>query len=128
MDRAKRCIVILKDDFKNVLILQKKVKRTEPKIWCLLENEVKGKASEEKSIDKNIKKTINSIIFNKEVFKDYNTEGTEDILRVYTGQLKERIVLHKEYTSSKWIGKRELDNIDLEEEHKKILTDFFDSL
>lgn len=128
MEKAKNCIVIIKDDFKNILLLQKKVKRTEPKIWYLIESEVKGKATEEKSIDKNIKKSINTIIFNKKVFKDYTLEGTEEITRVYTGQLKERIVLHKEYTASKWVGKKEIEDMEIAEEHKNILREFFESL
>lgn len=124
MERAKKTIVIIKDDFKNVLLLQKKVKRTEPKVWYLIDGEVKGKGTEEKAVDKMIKKSINSILFNKEVFKEYKIDDSDDILRVYTGQLKERIVLHKDYTQSKWIGLRDLDGLDIDEKHLEILKEF----
>ncbi|MCM1991267.1 hypothetical protein [Oceanirhabdus seepicola] len=128
MDKATKCIVIIKDDFKNVFIVQKKGKRTEPKMWQLLEVEVKGKSTEDKCIEKMIKKNISSILFNKTAIKDYVLdEETGDILRIYSGQLKERISLHKDFVKTTWIGENKLDELDFIPEHKEILKDYFKS-
>ncbi len=128
MDKVTKCIVIIKDDFKNVFVVQKKGKRTEPKKWQLLEVEVKGKSAEDKCIEKMIKKDISSILFNKTAIKDYVIdEATGDILRIYTGQLKERITLHKDFINNTWIGESKIDEMDFIPEHKEILRDYFKS-
>ncbi|WBW94930.1 hypothetical protein [Oceanirhabdus sp. W0125-5] len=128
MEKAKKCIVIIKDDFKNVFLVQKKGKRTEPKMWQLLEVEVSGRSTEDKSIEKMIKKNISSILFNKTAIKDYVLdEETGDILRIYTGQLKERITLHKDFVKNTWIGENKLEDMDIIPEHKEILKDYFNT-
>ncbi|WP_242863109.1 hypothetical protein [Clostridium botulinum] len=37
------CVLILKDDFNNILVLKKKVKRGQQEIWSLLNTPLKGK-------------------------------------------------------------------------------------
>lgn len=124
MEKANKCIVIIKDDFKNILLIQRKVKKTEPRIWSLIECDVKGKATEEKSIDKTIKKNINSIIFNKNHISSIE-EDADTFIKVFTGQLKERVVLHKDITACKWIGKKDIGNLDIYHKHAEIVKGYF---
>ena len=56
MSKVIGCSLIVKDDFNNFLILQKKVKRTEPEKWCLITSKLKGKESYEKSINRGVRK------------------------------------------------------------------------
>ena len=44
---------------------------------------------------------------------------------VYTGRIKEKAILDKNYKECKWIGKRNLEDYNFLPLDKEILTDFF---
>lgn len=122
MNKITRCSLIIKDDFNNVLIIQRKVKKGQPKVWSILSRDIKGKETPEKCLEKISKDDLKSIVFDLIHFNDYNINSA------YTGIIKESIVLHKDILYSKWINKVNLEDVDLMEDDKKILLDFFSHL
>lgn len=127
MNKITRCSLIIKDDFNNVLIIQRKVKRGQPKLWSILIRDIKGKETVEKCLEKIAKDDLKGIIFNLSHVKDSHINEC-DVNSVYTGIIKETIVLHKDITSSKWINDRVLNDYDFIEEDKQILINYFKSL
>lgn len=122
MGKVTRCSIIIYDDFGNVLVAErgKKAERT----WGIFGKEIKGKESEEKCISKAVDKDIKCTIFDLKPFKEYNLND-EDILKVFTGSVKEYITCHKSINNIKWVGKKDIENYTLKEEDSKILNDFF---
>ena len=52
MAKISTCTLIIRDDFKNVLILQKKVKKGEVDSFSLLTQKLRGRESEEKCVNR----------------------------------------------------------------------------
>lgn len=119
---ATRCSIIIYDDFGNVLIAErgKKSERT----WGIFGKELKGKETEEKCICKAVDKDIKCTVFDLKSFKEYNLED-EEVLKVFTGSVKEYITCHKTINSIKWIGKNNIENYNFNDEDKMILNDYF---
>lgn len=118
--------VIIRDNFNSVLIMQRKVKKTEPKLWDIFSRNLKGKESIEKCANRTIKEDLKTIIFDLEPFKEYVVnEETGDTIMVYTGYVKERIVCHDNIVAHKWISERNMDEYEFIPMAKNILTDFF---
>ncbi|MDD6796440.1 MAG: hypothetical protein PUE01_13725 [Clostridiaceae bacterium] len=126
MAKIVACNLIIKDDFHNVLILKKKVKRGEVETWSILTQKIRGKESHDKCITRCAKDSLKSVVFDVEPFKEFisNEEADESVM-VYTGRIKEKIVLDKNYKDSSWIGVRNLEKYNLSELDKKILEEYF---
>ena len=124
MSKIINCSLMIKDDFNNVLIIQRKVKKGQPKVWSLLKRSIKGKETPEKCLEKIAKDDLKGIIFNLTHFKDIAINENE-ISSVYTGMIKENIILHKDITNSMWINERVLNQYDMIDFEKDILKDFF---
>lgn len=124
MANVNLCSLIIKDDFKNVLVLQNKAKRGQIATWCILSLKKRGKETDEKCVNRIAKDALKTIIFDLEKFKDFEI-NSEEATTAYIGSLKERIVLDKAYSDSKWIGKNDLESINLDETSKNILKEYF---
>jgi hypothetical protein len=125
MGKTAAYALIIEDDFKNILIIQRKAKRNSPKVWEILQKDIKGKQPVEKQISKMVDKQLKSIAFDLVSFKEYTINEEEKSVIVYTGKLKERITLHKDITMYKWITKDQLDEYDFVQGHKELLLDYF---
>lgn len=129
MGKITACSLIIKDDYKNVLIIQRKAKRNDPKLWEILQRDIKGKETQEKCIGKMTQRELKTVIFNLTPFKDYIIdEEKEESAMLFTGKLKERITLHKDIVMSQWISKSDLDKYDFVPGHKEILLNYFNSI
>lgn len=126
MAKQVACSLIIKDDFHNVLILKKKVKRGEIENWSILTSKIRGKESHDKCITRGAKDILKSVIFDVEPFKEYiiDEENDESVM-VYTGRIKEKAILDKNYKECKWIGKRNLEDYNFLSLDKDVLNDFF---
>ena len=124
MAKISTCTLIIRDDFKNVLILQKKVKKGEVDSFSLLTQKLRGRESEEKCVNRAVKDSLKSIIFDLEKLQNYKLNDEEETA-VYVGQLKERIVLDKAYKDCKWISKKQIHDFNLDETQKEILSLYF---
>lgn len=124
MPKVIGCVLIIRDDFNNVLTLQKKMKRGEKESFIILNQKLKGKETEEKCVNKCVKDCLKSIIFDLHKTKEYPIND-EEAVALYVGLLKERIVLDKAYIDYRWIGKRNIEDLNLEELHKNILIEYF---
>ena len=71
MAKISTCTLIIRDDFKNVLILQKKVKKGEVDSFSLLTQKLRGRESEEKCVNRAVKDSLKSIIFDLEKLQNY---------------------------------------------------------
>ena len=127
MSKVINCSLIIKDDFNNVLIIQRKVKRGQPKLWSILSRPIKGKETAEKCLEKIAKDDLKGIVFNLTHFKDIAINENE-VDSVYTGTIKESIILHKDITASMWINESVLSQYDIIESDNSILRDFFASI
>ena len=115
---------MIKDDFNNVLIVKKKAKRGTIAKWSLLNQKLRGKESDEKCVARAVKDILKTIVFDNEFFSEFPMD-TEESVKVYVGNLKEKYVLDKSYDESTWINKNRIDDYDLEELDKKILKEYF---
>lgn len=123
MMKTTACTLILKDDFNNILVLKKKVKRGEIGKWSLINQKLRGKESFEKCINKACNKILKTIVFDLEEFREYEI-NEEESLKVFIGDLKGRFVLDKSYDEAKWINIKEIDEYEFEGMDKAILEDF----
>lgn len=120
------CSLIIKDDFNNVLLVKKKVKRGQIEEWSLLNQKIRGKEDGEKCIHRGVKDVLKSIVFELEPQKEYITnEIIGESVMVYSGKLKEKITLDKNYKETKWINKNDIDSYIMNELEKNILNDYF---
>ena len=124
MPKVTGCVLIIRDDFNNVLTLQKKMKRGERESFIILNQKLKGKETEEKCVNKCVKDSLKSIIFDLHKTGEYKIND-EEVVALYVGLLKERIVLDKAYIDYRWIGKRNIEDLNFEELHKNILVEYF---
>ena len=108
-----------------MLIAERGKGKNTPKIWGLFGKEVKGKEDDERCITKAVDKDLKCTIFDLKAFKEIKISDDE-LLKVFTGTVKEYITTHKSINTVKWIGKKELNNYNFEDEDIHILNDFFD--
>lgn len=125
MMKCTACTLIINDDFNNVLILKKKVKKGEIGKWSLLSQKLRGKESDEKCLNKASNKILKTIIFDLEPYKEYIlNEELEEGIRVYKGEIKGRFVLDKTYDEAQWVHKDKLSEYEFEDVDKSIIEDF----
>ena len=86
MAKITECSIIIKDDFNNVFIAQRRTKKNEPKLWYVIGRKVRGKETEEKCISRAIKEDLKSIIFNLEQVAEILNEELNEICAVYKGE------------------------------------------
>ena len=98
MSKIMGCSLVIKDDFNNVLILQKKVKKTEPEEWSLVSSKIRGKESYEKSINRGIKDCIKALAFDLEQVGEYVVdEENDESVMVFKANIKEKPMLDKSF-------------------------------
>ncbi|KJZ89236.1 hypothetical protein ClosIBUN125C_CONTIG14g00890 [Clostridium sp. IBUN125C] len=116
------CTLIIKDDFENVLILKKKVKKGQIGKWSLLSQNLRGKESDEKCLNKASNKILKTIIFDLEPYKEFVLDSDSDEgIRVYKGEIKGRFVLDKSYDDAQWVNKNKLSEYEFEDIDKLIM-------
>lgn len=120
------CTLLIKDDFGNILVLKKKVKKGQKEIWSLLTQKIKGKESHEKCINKSVNKILKTIVFDLKQFNEYATDSeNNEGINVYLGGLKGKVVLDKSYDESRWINRNDLNSYEFDEIDKKIIEDYY---
>lgn len=120
------CLILLKDDFNNILLIQKGKKKN-PGKWQLVARRKKGKETDEKCINNAIKEDLNTLIFDLEEYGEFNDENNETFM-IYTGKIKDFMNLGKNVISSEWVSENRIENIDIEEFSKNVVNDFFKKL
>lgn len=123
MNKVTRCEVIIRDDFNNVLIVQKKVKKNEPKPWSILGKEIRAKEAEEDCIIRIVETEVKSVATN--IVKVCEYETTEGKVGVYECVLIEIPSLHKSIADKSWVSEKNLDNYELSENHRKSISIFW---
>lgn len=114
--------LIIKDDFNNVLILKRKVKRGLPESWCLVGSDLKGKEDIEKCANRAVKDTVKALVFDLEKLGEYVIDDTsKDKVAVFQGNIKEKPLLDKGFVDTMWICKRNLIEYNLEDYEKNLL-------
>lgn len=129
MSKVVKGSVIILDDFNNVLVAERgKGKKDSPKLWGIFGRVLKGKEDGEACIAKIVDKELSCTIFDLSLCKEYilNCESG-DLHQIFTGKIREMVSLHKEINKVKWISQQEFNNLDFNEEDKKILLDYFNS-
>lgn len=124
MSTVVSCSLIIRDDFNNVLLLKKKVKRGQIEEWSLLNQKKRSKEEHEKTIHRGVKDILKSIVFDLEPLDEYSINEDESTM-VYLGILKEKVTLDKNYKEVKWINVNDIDNFEINNLDKKILKDYF---
>ena len=126
MSKLIACSLVIKDDFNNVLLLKRKVKRGQKEEWSLLNHKARGKEIAEKCVNRGVKDILKSVVFDLKSEKEYivDNENDESVM-VFTGALKERITLDKNYKEYKWVNSSDLNNYEMNEFDRQILDDFF---
>ena len=126
MSKIMGCSLVIKDDFENVLILQKKVKKQEPEEWSLVNSKLRGKESYEKSINRGIKDCIKALAFDLEQVGEYIVdEENDESVMVFKANIKEKPILDKAFIDYRWISKNQVVNYNLKEYEKAALLDCF---
>ena len=74
MNKEVGCTLLIKDDFNNVLVLNKKVKREKNKLASLLSGKSREKKSDEKCIDRTVKDVLKSIPFETKFVGEYESD------------------------------------------------------
>ncbi len=125
MMKCTACTLIIKDDFENVLILKKKVKKGQIGKWSLLSQNLRGKESDEKCLNKASNKILKTIIFDLEPYKEFVLDSDSDEgIRVYKGEIKGRFVLDKSYDDAQWVNKNKLSEYEFEDIDKLVMENF----
>lgn len=118
------CTLIVKDDFNNVLVLKKKVKKGQEEAFSLINNKIKGKEVTEKCVERAVKNSIKCVVFDLQPLKEFIVDNeTKEKHIIYVGNIKERPMLDKSYVDFKWISKRQIDDHKLEDFEIEILKD-----
>lgn len=126
MSKIMGCSLVIKDDFENVLILQKKVKKAEPEEWSLVSSKLRGKESYEKSITRGIKDCIKALAFDLEQVGEYVVdEENDESVMVFKANIKEKPMLDKSFIDYRWISKNQVINYNLKKYEKAALRDCF---
>jgi hypothetical protein len=113
MSKVTSCSIVIKDDFKNVFIVKKKVKKNEQEFWHNVGKKLKGRESEEKCISRAIKEDLKSIVFNVEKIDNIVNEENKEIYAVYQGELKTQVTYGNDIVEGAWVSLEELDNFNL---------------
>lgn len=122
MAKITECSIIIKDDFNNVFVVERKTKKNEPKLWYNVGKKVRGKESEEKCISRAVKEDLKSIVFNLERLGEVLNKDKDEVCAVYKGELKERVTYGNDIVDGKWLSINEIDMCELESgEKEKIL-------
>ncbi|MEW9936019.1 hypothetical protein AB2T96_01090 [Clostridium butyricum] len=125
MMKCTACTLIIKDDFENILILKKKVKKGQIGKWSLLSQNLRGKESDEKCLNKASNKILKTIIFDLEPYKEFVLDSDSDEgIRVYKGEIKGRFVLDKSYDDAQWVNKNKLSEYEFEDIDNLIMENF----
>lgn len=118
------CTLIVKDDFNNVLVLKKKVKKGQEEAFSLINNKIRGKEVTEKCVERAVKNSIKCVVFDLQPLKEFIVDNeTKEKHIIYVGNIKERPMLDKSYIDFKWISKRQIDDHNLEDFEREILND-----
>ncbi len=126
MGNIKGTLIVIYDNYNNVLIIQRGKKSSEG--WSLVGKELKGKETPEKCISKGAEKDLDCTIFDLKELGEYKMAGdSEATVLAYSGMIMQTIVPHKTLGGAKWISKKDLDSCEFTEGTKKILEDFFAS-
>lgn len=125
MSNITYCEFIIKDDFDNVLIIQKKVPRNQPKIWSLVGKTKKQNETLDKCIHRIIKEELKTIGFDLNEFKRYKTDECEKI--IFTSILREKISCHQSIIEWEWISKDDLEKYVFDGNTKEVLEQFWNS-
>lgn len=119
--------IIIYDDFKNVLIVQKgKSKKFDSKVWSILSKDITEKQDPEKYITKAVGKELKCNIFELLPYKIYEEDENKNI--VFSGKLKEQIVCSADINEFSWIKERNLKEYNFSEMEEKILSEFFKTI
>lgn len=120
------CSIIIKDDFNNVLIAQRKAKRNEPKLWYIFGKKLKGKESIEKCVHRTVKEELKSILFDVNQLDEFiiDSENNESV-QLFSGSLREKITCHADIVSYKWVSKDALDAYDFAPGEKEKILRYF---
>lgn len=122
MAKGDLCKVIIKDDFNNVLIIQRKLKKDELSPWSLVTKELKGRESEEKGAHRAVREDLKTIVFDLEKIKE--DKVGENLLVVYVGSIKERVSSNDSVENLQWVNKEKLEEYDIEKNDKELLQSF----
>jgi hypothetical protein len=127
MDKITKISIVIYDNYKNVLVVQKnKDKNNLQGTWSLVGRDLKGKENLEKCITKAVDNDLGCLIFNLDLFKEFTINDVDDEgLLVYTGIIRERINLHKTINNAEWISEGKLDSYSFVSNEKEILKEFF---
>lgn len=126
MGNIKGTVIVIYDNYNNVLIIQRGKKSSVE--WSLVGKELKGKETPEKCICKGAEKDLDCTIFDLKELGEYKMAGdSEPSVLAYSGMIRQTIVPHKTIGNAKWISKKDLDSHEFTEGTKKILEDFFAS-
>lgn len=123
MAKGDLCKVIIKDDFNNVLIIQKKLKKDELTPWTLVTKELKGRESDEKGAHRAVREDLKTIVFDLEKIKE--DKIGENVLVVYVGSIKERVSSNDNVENLQWVNKEKLEEYDIDKNDKDLLQSFF---
>ena len=123
MSNITYCKIIVKDDFDNVLVIQKKVAKNEPKLWSLVGKKKKANETLDKCVHRIIKEELKTIGFDVNEFEIY--EVNEEKTIVYTCILRERVSCHTSIVGWEWISKKDIENYNFVNEDKIILEKFW---
>lgn len=126
MENSKGCFILLKDDFDNILLIQKGKKKS-PGNWQLVGRDKKGKETNDKCIHNVIKEDLNTLVFDLESY-DFKSDAEEENYSIYVGKIKDFMNLGKTVLNSEWISRSRLETITIDEFSKKVLTNYFESI
>lgn len=106
------CSVIIKDDFNNLLLVKRKARKTEPKLWGLCAKKLKGKESNDKCASRAVKEDLSVVAFDlKEVSVLQSSDDVNHML--YVGSIKEKFVSHKDIEECKWVNIDRINELEL---------------
>lgn len=118
------CYIILKDDFNNILI-ERKGKKSD-KTWKCIGRLKKGRETDEKCISNSVKEDLNTLVFDLESLDEIQIDtNSDDIIKLYSGKIKEYINLGKNVNEISWINERTFENYLFSDIDKKILLKYF---
>ncbi|MDO5038248.1 DNA mismatch repair protein MutT [Clostridium sp.] len=121
------CYIILKDDFNNILI-ERKGKKSD-KTWKCIGRLKKGRETDEKCISNSVKEDLNTLVFDLENLDEIQIDtNSDDIIKLYSGKIKEYINLGKNVNEISWINERTFENYLFSDIDKKILLKYFKNI
>ncbi|WP_297636670.1 hypothetical protein [uncultured Clostridium sp.] len=126
MENSKGCFILLKDDFNNILLVQKGKKKS-PGDWQLVGRDKKGKETNDKCIHNVIKENLNTLIFDLDEYKVIQDSKDENYA-IYIGKIKDFMNLGKGVINSEWINSERLSTMVMDDFSKKVLEDYFSNL